>query len=464
MDRDTSSSSTQPSDSNSVPLILTACAISFLLIFLVYSENFVFGSKAGHSIYPYLGWLPTIPRWIPITVVVLLGIAVFIGGKLIHAHEKIALLGCFVIAVLLQSIIHLVYPFPLGAIVQSDVADSFYTPAMRYSALEILQNYPVLASSYPGHVSSNMPGKILLFELFKPFTSSPEVVGYLVIVLSSLGALLLYEICKKLFHDKQIAFYAFLLYALIPCKLFFLPILNTVTPVFILLFFYLFLVYIEKKQMWVAWLLGVVLYSLILFEPSPLITAFILTGVLVYAIREKQFSIKDAGKLSIHLILAFLGIYIIFYVLLSFDLIQTFLYVLRDAVTFNLARRRDYAIWLGENIKDFFYDAGLPVMIILIYMTAQIFGQWKSLKEFIRWPLENIYLFSLWVTFLVVDLLGVNRGETTRLWIYLAVFFQVPASIFMARIKRGEILFFLVALTLVVQSMLTLHRVAFVIP
>ena len=97
-------------------------------------------------------------------------------------------------------------------------------------------------------------------------------------------------------------------------------------------------------------------------------------------------------------------------------------------------------------------------------MVAQIFSQWRALKNNAGWSLENVYVIGLLVTFFVVVFLGVNRGEITRLWIYLAVFFQIPASIFIAKINKGEVLFFLVASTIVAQNILTLHRVGFIIP
>jgi hypothetical protein len=35
-----------------------------------------------------------------------------------------------------------------------------------------------------------------------------------------------------------------------------------------------------------------------------------------------------------------------------------------------------------------------------------------------------------------IDLIGVNRGETVRLWIFLAVFWQLPAAWLCARTSR----------------------------
>jgi len=310
-----------------------------------------------------------------------------------------------------------------------------------------------------------MPGKILLFQFFKPFTSSPQVMGYLVILLSTIGALLLYGICKKLFHDRRAAFYALILYALVPGKLFFFPILNTVTPVLILLCLYLFVVYLEGKNSVTLVLLGGAFYLLALFEPSPLVTGFIFLGVLLKAVGEKPVSRGEIWRIPLVAGLAFLGVYLIFRVLFSFDLLKAFQYVLSEAVKFNQVDERGYWIWVGENPKEFFYAAGLPVMMIFVYMLMQIFSRWRSLRTNItHWSMETIYILSLALTLGAVVFLGVNRGEITRLWIYLGVFFQVPAAVFLARKAPSGWLFLAVACTLALQSIVTLQRVGFVIP
>jgi len=455
----------QLANSNSVALILTFLVINALLIYLIYSKNFVFGSVPGNQTYPYFKTITSIPRWIPIVVILLLGLTVFIGSKLILSYEKLTLFGCFFITFVIQILIHNVYRLSLGTIVVSDIANSFYSPAIHYSPVEILSQFIKLAQNFPLHAKSNMPGKILLFQLFKLFTSSPEMMGYLVILVSTFGGLLLYGICMKLFHDKQVAFYALILYALIPGKLVFFPILNTVTPLFILLCLYLFLVYIERKQLFFLWLLGGALYLLVLFEPTPLVTGIIFLGILVNAIGENRVSKKDFWALLIIPILGFVGVYLLFYVLFSFNLLQAFQYTLKDAVNFNIRANRSYGIWVVENPKEFFYAAGVPIMIIFIYLTSLIFSHWKTLQYNItRWSIEIVFILSLLVTFCVVLFLGINRGEITRLWIYLAVLFQVPAAFFIAKIANSKVLFFFVASILVVQSFISLQRVGFIIP
>jgi hypothetical protein len=309
-----------------------------------------------------------------------------------------------------------------------------------------------------------MPGKILLFEFLKVFTSSPRIMGYLIIALSSLGALLLYGICKQLFHTKQTAFYALILYSLIPCKLFFFPILNTVTPVITLICLYLFTAYIENKHVLLAWLLGIGLYVQCLFEPLPLITGILCFGILLLAIYQKRISHRDLWKLIFNLGIGFLSVYILFAILFSFHLFKDLTFVLNDAVNFDINNQRSYWIWLGENTKEFIYGIGVPIAVITIYMTAQIFTQWKASRDIASLSIENVFVISIILTFFVLDLAGINRGEITRLWIFMAVLFQVPTAIFMAKHFSSAIPFFLVACTLVVQSLLTLHLVGFIIP
>lgn len=465
MNKKPSPSLIQLSRSNSVALSLTFFAINAVLIYLVYSQDFVFGSRSGNWEYEYFETITPIPVWIPAVALLLLAVSIFIGSRLVLSYEKLTLLAGFLITVFNQILLRRTFPYPLATLVQSHKANSFYAPAVSYSPVEILSQFIHLAPGFPFHAGSNMPGKILLFQFFRLFTLSPQRMGYLVILMSTLGALLLYVICKQLFQDRQVAFNAFILYTLIPAKLFFFPILNTVTPVFILLCLHLFLLYLERKQVLLLWLLGSALYLLVLFEPSPLATGIIFVGILLHALGKNKICKKELLPLSVIPLVGFLGLYLFFLAAFSFDLFQAFQYVLADAVGFNVEDNRDYWIWLVENPKEFFYAAGIPIMIIFVYLTFLIFSHWKTLKRNLTgWSMEIVFILSLLVTFCVVVFLGINRGETTRLWIYLAVFFQVPAAYFFGKIAKSTSAFFFVACTLVVQSVISIQRVGFIIP
>lgn len=451
--------------SQSGPIIFTFCMLSALMVFLVYSRNFVFGSEAGKWVYPYYDNVPSLPLWLPLAMMLLLGLPIFLGSKLIHTHVKTTLLVSFLAMVMIQILIQAIFPVSLAAIIQSDNLTTYYSQAGVYTPAEFLSHYTNLVDSLPGHLETNMPGKLLLFQLMEIFTTSPVMIAYLIVVLSTLGAPLLYVICVSLFHDRLTGFYAFILYALIPSKQFFLPILNSVTPIFILLCLYLFLLYLERRKTIALVLLGIALYILILFEPSPLITGLIFLGILIFNFAQKKLLLPEIMRIVIVTVAAFSVTYLFFSLVFSFDLLQAVAYVMKHQSDFNSGVRPGYTIWLGENIKIFSYVVGLPITMIVIYRAAQIIAESNSIKSFIRnWSIEKTFLFSVLVTFLTLLLWGIVRGEITRIWIFMAVFFQIPVAYFMAKIVKRNILFFLVAGTLVAQSIITVHRVAFLRP
>ena len=454
----------QSSSSSDIALVITACMIGIMMTFLVYSGNFIFGSIKGIWMYRYFEEISSLPRWIPVIALVLLALSVFIGGKLIHLHEKTTLIISFLILLVLQFVMRSATPFSLGEIVASDKSNSFYTPSVQYSALEILRNFESLAATFPLHARTNMPGKILFFEFLGLFAETPKGMGVLIVVFSSLGGVLLYSICRKMFNDKVAAYYAYIFYILIPCRLFFLPLLNTITPLFMLLMISLVVLFTENSKILNAWLTGIAVYFLILFEPSPLVTGLIPAGILLYSFVNNKLTKQAILRLIIHASLAFLVLHLIFRTFFSFDLFETLQFVLRDATHFNQLAGRGYRIWLGENLKEFFYSAGTPVMVIFIYSISQAAVRWDEITNPAHWSYEFVYSVSLLITFAFVVLLGINRGEISRLWIYLAVLFQVPAAVYIAKIKKSTLIFLLVAGTLVIQTLLPLHRVGFTNP
>ncbi len=454
----------KPSNSAEIALVVTACVIGLLMTFLVYSGNFIFGSVKGIWMYRYFDETSTLPRWIPITTLTLLAFCIFIGRKLIHKRETITLIITFILLLFLQFVMREAYPFSLGKIVASDKSNSFYTPSIKYSAIEILKDYKSLSAAFPLHARTNMPGKILFFEFLGLFTSSPEAMGILIVISSSFGGVLLYLICRKILKDKTAAYYSLILYILIPCRLFFLPLLNTVTPIFMLILLALVTSFIENKSTITAWLIGTVTYFMVFFEPSPLTTGLIALGLLIFSVYMKNITLQDMLWLAIHASISFFFLYLAFRTLFSFDLLETLKFILRDATHFNKLAGRGYRIWFGENLKEFFYVAGTPTLVIFMYSTTKVVLELGEISRYKTLSYELAYSLSLLATFTAVVFMGINRGEISRLWIYLAVLFQIPAAAHIAKLEKSALLFYLVAGTLVLQALLPLHLVGFVVP
>jgi len=446
--------------------LLSLTALTAIGVYLVRAQIFVFGSRAGNWIYPYSNCPAPIPLWLPFTVLPLLILWVIFGSRLITRHELPALAASFCCALAIQLLTHAIYPIPIGAIVTSDRANSFYTPALRHTFIEILSRFPDLVSTFPLHASTNMPGKIILYQFLLLFTGSHRGLAWLIIAISTLGGILLYLICKQLFHDRSVAFAAFVLYSLIPGKLVFFPILNVVTPLFILAAFYCLLRYLaDKNGLWLI-LLGVAVYATIFFDPTPLTVGFIFLAFPFHALADGHLTRRQFRAVFCLPIAAFLVTHILMKTVFSFDVFQSFFIVLQDSIAFNARVNRGYRVWILENLKEFLFAAGIPVSaVFLCQSVAALFPFIRDRQRWKRIPPNHLLTLSTLLTILVVALIGINRGEVTRLWIYLAVFLQIPAAVFLARSlgsakKPVYLLWF--ALLLLVQSITALQCVLFV--
>ena len=441
------------------------CLIGAILILLVWNGKFIFGSEPGGWTFRYFQEETSVLFWVPIATILLIGTLVFGGVHFIQRYEKITLGVGFLIAIAIEILINSLYPVGVYDIINSTIANSFYPVSLRYSAVEFLRSFSDIVGDLPLHARTNMPGKVLFFYLLGLFTHNPRLLAYLVISVSTLGGLVTYAICRRLFQDRIIAFYAFVLYCLVPSKLIFFPILNTVTPLFILVCLYLLVLYLDKKHWGFLALLGVSLYALVLFEPSPLATGLIFVAVLINGLARKALQPKDLVKIVVIPATVFFALYGIMRLAFSFDLFSMFAYMLKDAASFNVGAERGYWIWVLENSKEFLYGAGVPIVLIFLLNLVLLFtkkGEPENGKHF--WCMEKWFSVSLLVTYLAVLFLGINRGETTRLWIYLAAFFQIPAAVYLGKKVRHHWLFFIVAATMAMQAMVALQRVNFIIP
>lgn len=446
-------------------LILTFCAISLIFIGMVINGNFIFGSESGNFIYPYFHDFRPIPAFIPLLTTGLLAGLIFLGSRLLNKKELLAVLLAFFVLCAVQFLIHSVYPYIYGLAILSKGANSFYTVSIQYPFEQILREFELLTSSFPLHARSNMPGKILFFQLLGVFTRSPQRMGYLIVIASTFGGLFLYGICRLLFKDRWISYSALILYALLPSKLFFFPILNTVTPVFILLSLLLFIAYLEKRRVIFLVLLGATLYGMVFFEPSPLVLGILFASILAHYLVTRKIPPHDVWKIVLVPLGSFLAVYLTVHLVFSFDLFNALGLILKDAVDFNSRAGRPYGIWLWENSREFFYSTGLPIMMIFLYLVIDHFSHLRSLTQSRKiWSIEIMFFLGLLVTFLFVLFLGINRGEVTRLWIYLAVLFQIPAAQFISRSRLRNWAVFAVILVLVAQSIVALQRVFFVNP
>jgi hypothetical protein len=94
----------------------------------------------------------------------------------------------------------------------------------------------------------------------------------------------------------------------------------------------------------------------------------------------------------------------------------------------------------------------------LLYALRQP-GNWR---ERFSHPLSAVCL-GLSAVLVAVDLLGMNRGEVIRLWIFLACLFQIPVAYVCSSLNSRLALALVVAIT-ALQTAVGLSMINFVIP
>ena len=103
------------------------------------------------------------------------------------------------------------------------------------------------------------------------------MVAWLIIGLSNVGGLLLYLFIRDASGDRFLAGLSAILYFFTPAKLYFVPLLNAVTPVVVLICACLMIRWLNTSRIVYAVVLGVAVYGLALFEPTALVAGVLLS-------------------------------------------------------------------------------------------------------------------------------------------------------------------------------------------
>jgi len=445
-------------------ILMLSCGV---LIVLICTKSIIFGSVRGNAYYPYLHGITPLPFLMFVAIAPLCVFLARVSEKHVSRFPVRIVLLWLIAGFLLQLLIRSLYPFSLGSIVRSDLSNSFYSPTLNYKMGDLLGNYTRVAPLLPVHARANMPGKIVLFYLLGAVTSSPQVMGYLIILLSNAGGVIVYWISRRLVNNRVIALYSLMLYLFIPARIFFFPILNTVTPVFLLVALLLFLLYLDSKNGLYLLVLGASLYVIILFEPVPLVMGIVFVALLLKYYREHGFAPAHLIATIAYPLVSLLLIHLIARRALGFDIIGTFLCVVRDAVGFNQLAGRSYGVWLIQNIKDFFIGAGCAQSVLFIAAIAGIAlrrgaSHGRTLAGAVLEPASLISVSTL-LALLVLDIIGINRGEVTRLWIFLMVFLQMSVA-HLCVPQPGRVTGYIVLLCSVLQTLVCISMIAFVYP
>jgi hypothetical protein len=253
-----------------------------------------------------------------------------------------------------------------------------------------------------------------------------------------------------------------MLYLFVPARLYFFPLLNTVTPVVVLGCAFLLQRWLLTRQIVHAILLGAAVYLLVLFDPLPLVMGLLFAVLIVRAWTTKSIDLRTLLRHGGAGLLAFAVTYLFFLAMFRFDLFTTLRHTQAEAAAFNATLHRPYGIWAAADILEFAFATGICQMVIFCGILA--YAVWHAMTASDRLAMPIVALsIGLAAVLLSVDLLGVNRGEVTRLWIFLACFFQIPVAYACARLRSRPSLILILGTTLL-QIVLGTSMIAFVLP
>ncbi len=423
-------------------------------------QSWTVGSVAGRWTYPYIR--PLTVSTLLVFAAIAAGAAALLAIPATRRTTRTLLVVWILFATAGHWLLRTTAPFGLERVFLSPGANSFYTLAQERRPGELLARFTLIRRQAPSHARSNMPGKTILVHGLQVLSTRTDVLPWLLVILSNLGAVLMFGLARDLFNDDRAALYAAVLYLFTPARVFFFPLMNAVTPVFVLGLTWLVVRWLLTGRTGYAAAAGLALYVLVFFEPLPLVMGMLCAALGFAAIARGDISVErflaQAGVMA----LVFMAAAAAVHETTGFHAWRAFRQIGEHAVGFNEVEGRPYRVWLRANLVEFMFAAG-PSQVVLAAVAAT--GAWRpagALRDGLAAPIvaTSLGLFAVLIT---TDLIGINRGEVARLWIFLACFFQLPAAYLCAALGHRAAMAAVLGATLL-QVCLATAAIGFVVP
>ena len=462
----------EPSPIQSSPGLLSDRALwewlvggSLVALFVCYNittRSLILGSREGGWTYGYVEFFRAR------TMIISLIASAFSAGLVFSIRPGATrrdwpvVLAWIGLALGLQALIRALTPFTFERIFISDNANAFYGVTRDFTASSVLGDFDRLRASWPTHAQSNMPGKLMLVHALRNLSQKPAVLAWLAVAVSNFGAALMYLFVRELFMERRIAIYSAVLYLLVPAKIYFFPLLNTVTPVIALACAVLVLKWLRTGHALYAAALGAALFALVFYEPLPLVMGLLFAFFVIRALWLGQISwLRLLTQIGV-VIATWLTTYGAVRLLFGFDLLSALRQIGEHAIRFNEEAGRPRSIWIWENLREFFFGIGVCQAIVFCAALVEGLRHGDTWRERLTRPI-TVLCVGVASVLLATDVIGINRGEVIRLWIFLACFFQIPTAYVCARLGTPIAPMLVVAVT-AMQAALGTAMIGFIVP
>ncbi len=250
--------------------------------------------------------------------------------------------------------------------------------------------------------------------------------GMLTPLWASLSVLPMFWLGKRLYSE-QAACWSAIWWPLVPAFVMFTPVHSTIHPFLSLVFIALLAegLHSERPQWIIAagLLMSVLSFMTFAFLPV-LFMAGVLTLVTYFADRAGKkwhWPFRIGAWFGIGLSTVWL-LYWALYGVSLFDIFETLLIIQRDM---HATLDHPYLPWLALDLNDFFMFAGWPASLLALLSVWTIIQAWRAKQPLSRGQQLTLAAF---ITLLALDLSGVMRGESGRVWLFLTPFIILMAA------------------------------------
>jgi hypothetical protein len=257
------------------------------------------------------------------------------------------------------------------------------------------------------------------------------VSGIVLGLLTSFAVPLVFAFTERVTGDPRSAFAAATIWTMLPGMIVIFPSLDQLYPVFTLALFYLWWRALEGRADYAAGL-GLALFVALLFSHSILVLgAFFGLSAILAGVWAKS-TIKNillAGGVSLGIVAA---------AFLAACWLSGYNHVaaLRESIRIQagLARAwgRPYRLTVFWDLYDYFLASGWITLPILALAAARMKNEWTSLSSGLR-----AFAPAALGTLLIVDLSGLLRAETARVWLFLQPLVIPLAGVELSRWNRA---------------------------
>lgn len=332
--------------------------------------------------------------------------------------------------------------------VRHEGATSYFTDALKIDGVRaFLRDFATLPRA--AHSETHPPAPILFWWLCIQLVRerlAPLLGTAFLGVAASLGAPLIYAFAGLWTREASLRLGASFLWVWLPGLIVNLPEMDQIYPLLSMLSLISWHGTLQGKR-FAAVALGLTFFanSMFAYNLFTLGAPMLLYAALaLWRTAERTVALKRAGGAVALALLVFVGAHIALSLLTGYDAIESFRYSIMRQSENARVLGRPYLPALFFDVYDFFLAAGMLPVFLTVLALASPGAHTKHSRE-----LSIAFLLSI----LIIDLSGILRCETSRVWLFLQPLLLVPAGLHLARASAADRTWLMAMQVLIVMTL-----------